>query len=260
MIRGFFLQIMFLTRVPLPVKIEFNEADFVKGIPFAPVSGVLIGILPAAAFYLLSNAGLIYPAAASAITLQVMMTGGLHLDGLADTADGFFSCREKEKILEIMKDSRIGTNGALAVIILIMIKFSILVSINTEYAVYYLVAVPVAARMTITWCAAVSSYARPGNGMGKSIVEGSGIRSVVVSTIVAFVITVAIFRFRIILLPVLVLSSAGCFALLCSLYSSRKIRGITGDVIGAVVEVTEIIIYALLLALETIPVSGGVLP
>lgn len=260
MMRMFLSQVMFLTRIPIPVTIEFNEDDLVKGVIFAPLVGVLIGLIPAVAFYFLAGAGLASLAAATAITLQAVLTGALHLDGLADTADGFFSYRKRERILEIMKDSRIGTNGVMALVIIIMMKFCILISLLPGHAVLYLVAAPAAARMTIAWSAGSSSYARSEKGMGKAIVEGTGASGMIISTIITLILVSAVFRFRLIILPLLIVISAAGFALLFSLYSSKKIGGMTGDVIGAVIELTELILLALLLSAEKIPAMKGLLP
>jgi len=259
MIRMFFAQVMFLTKIPVSSKIKFDEDDFVKGVIFAPVVGIVIGLLPAGVFFIFSDAGLVPLAAASAITIQIILTGGLHLDGLADTADGFLSYRSRERILEIMKDSRIGTNGALALAVVIILKYSILLSLSLEYAVLSLIAAPVAARMTIAWSAGLSQYARSENGMGKAIVERTGIKEIVITSLISVILISAVFKFRLVILPVLIAIVAAGFAFLFSRYSLKKIGGMTGDVIGAVIELTELIIPALFLAFETIPALRGLL-
>lgn len=254
------LQIMFLTRIPLPFTAGFSEDDFVRGVPFAPVVGAIIGLFPAAAFFILSEYKLPFPAAASALAVQIMVTGALHLDGLADTADGFFSCRERGRTLEIMKDPRIGTNGVMALITVILMKFCVLLSLSAGNAVFYLAAVPAASRMTIAWSAGLSPYARNENGMGKAVVERTGLRQIVIATFIALLTVSAVFRFRLLVLPVLIVTSAALTAFLLSRYSMKKIGGVTGDVIGAVIEVTEVVLLALLLAAETVPAMGGFLP
>ncbi len=260
MIRIFLVQVQFLTKFPVPSFFEFREDDLAKGVIFTPLIGVLLGMFPAAAYYFLSGAGLVQMAAVSAIVLQIIVTGALHLDGLADTADGFFSYRNKDRILEIMKDSRIGTNGAISLIVILMMKYSLLVSLSPGNAVICLVAAPAAARMTIAWCAGVSSYARSENGMGKIMVERTGWRAIVITTIITSAVIFALFRFSLIILPVAILLSAAGFALLFSFYSFKKIGGMTGDVIGAVIELTEVLILILFILFETIPVMRGFLP
>ncbi|PKL15771.1 MAG: adenosylcobinamide-GDP ribazoletransferase, partial [Spirochaetae bacterium HGW-Spirochaetae-5] len=192
-----------------------------------------------------------------AVVIQIIVTGALHLDGLADTADGFFSYRSRERILEIMKDSRIGTNGAISLIVIIIVKYSILVSLSAEIAILSLLAAPAAARMTIAWCAGVSIYARSEKGMGMVTVERTGWREIVITTIITSVLIFALFRFSLIILPSAVIISAAGFALLFSYYSSKKIGGITGDVIGAVIELSEVLILILFVLFETFPVLRG---
>lgn len=262
MTRMFIAQIMFLTKFPVPKSIEYSENDLVKGVILAPVVGITIAIFPASVYLGLSTAGLSLTAAVTAIVLQIILTGALHLDGLADTVDGFFSYRSRDKILEIMKDSRIGTNGVLVLVIFILMKFSILLSLRPEHAAFYLLVIPVASRMTIAWTAGLSKYARKGGGMGKAIVEKTGIKEIIISTVIALVLISAVFWFRKIILPVVIVSVAAGFAFLFSKYSSKKIGGVTGDVIGAVIELTEVILLALLLALEALPVEAvmGILP
>lgn len=256
----FLAQVMFLTKIPVPSGIGFKEDDLVKGVIFAPVVGIIIGLFPAGAFWLLSGAGLMPVAAAAAIMLQVILTGGLHLDGLADTADGFLSYRSRDRILEIMKDSRIGTNGSLVLIIIMIMKFSILLSLIPEHAVLCLIITPAIARMTIAWSAGLSVYARNDSGMAKAMVERTGAKQILIATIITLILASAVFRFRLIVLPVLLVAAAAYFAVLFSGYSLKKIGGMTGDVIGAVIELTEVILPALLLALEKIPAAGGYLP
>lgn len=260
MTRMFLAQIMFLTKIPVPKFIEFNEDDLVKGVIFAPAVGIIIGLLPASAFLAISTAGFSLVAAVTAITLQIMLTGALHLDGLADTADGFLSYRDKTKILEIMKDSRIGTNGTLVLIIVLLLKFSVLLTMRAEHAAFYLLVTPVAGRMTIAWSAGLSSYARKGKGMGKAMVEKTGRREIIISTVITLALISAVFWFKLIILPVILVAAAAVFAFLFSRYSEKKIGGMTGDVIGAVIELTELVLLVLLLVLEAIPALAGILP
>lgn len=251
---------MFLTKFPIPSLYEFREDDLAKGVIFAPIVGVLIGIIPAFTYYFISVAGHVHLAAAAAVTLGVIVTGALHLDGLADTSDGFFSYRSRERILEIMKDSRIGTNGAISLIVIFMMKYSLLASLSVENGFFSLIAAPAAARMTIAWSAGVSVYARSEDGMGKSIVEKTGWREIVIASVLTLLLISALFRFSLILLPAAIVLSAAGFALLFARYSLKKIGGMTGDVIGAVIEFTEIIVLILFILFETIPVMRDFLP
>lgn len=102
--RRLILMIQFLTTIPVPINLDVSEEDFGKGLLFAPLVGLLIGGIIAGSFLLL---GTIFPPTITAvfiIILYIVLTGGIHLDGLGDTSDGIFSNRPKERMLEIMRE------------------------------------------------------------------------------------------------------------------------------------------------------------
>jgi len=141
-----------------------------------------------------------------------------------------------------------------------MMKYSVLVSLSAENGLLSLIAASAAARMTIAWSAGLSSYARSEDGMGKTMVEKTGWRGIVITSVVTWLVISALFRFSLILLPAVIVLSSAAFASLFAYYSFKKIGGMTGDVIGAVIELTEIIILILFMFFETIPVMRGFLP
>ena len=108
MIKGFILAIQFLTRIPINIPVDFNRENLSKTTFFYPLTGMIIGGIAGLVYYLASyiNKDI---ASFLAVTTIIIVTGGLHLDGLGDTFDGFLSARDRERILDIMKDSRIGT-------------------------------------------------------------------------------------------------------------------------------------------------------
>ena len=116
--------IQFLTVIPFPKSFTGGEKELARCMPFFPVVGLLIGIIIAAFDHVM---GLIFPPLPANVMTVIAMTvisGGLHMDGLADTADGFFSARPRERVLEIMRDSRTGVMGVLAVVFVIVLKVS----------------------------------------------------------------------------------------------------------------------------------------
>ncbi|HKN02871.1 MAG TPA: adenosylcobinamide-GDP ribazoletransferase, partial [Buttiauxella sp.] len=122
--RLFFATLQFMSRIPVPVRwsegIETHQ--YVRGIVTFPFVGLVLGALAGVVFTLLQPwAGL--PLAALGYVLALaLLTGGFHLDGLADTCDGIFSARSRDRMLEIMRDSRLGTHGGLALIFVIVMK------------------------------------------------------------------------------------------------------------------------------------------
>ncbi|MBF0698450.1 adenosylcobinamide-GDP ribazoletransferase [Streptococcus danieliae] len=114
MIRSLLIYTQFFTRIPVPLTIDLSYIR--TGVPFLSLFGLLLGCLWSSLFLLLTS---VLPSSLSLVVLlffDVLLTGGFHMDALADTADGLFSSRKPERMLEIMKDSRMGTNGVLALI------------------------------------------------------------------------------------------------------------------------------------------------
>ena len=152
--KGFLLLLSFMTRLPMP-NLKYEEEKLGKSMKFFPLVGIIS--------YLSKNLTVsVLPLTVIVIILvDIVITGGLHLDGLADTFDGIFSYRSKQKMLEIMKDSRIGSNGVLALILYFLIKFVLLFSIASEYGGEYLMfavlTYPVASRL----CSVVSCASAP---------------------------------------------------------------------------------------------------
>jgi adenosylcobinamide-GDP ribazoletransferase len=241
MLKMFLMQIQFLTRIPVPVKIKFDDKKFAKSMVLSPVIGLLIGIILGGVYYIAQMTGKQLFAAVAVITAEIIITGGLHLDGLADTFDGIFSNRPKNEILKIMKDSRIGTNGTIALILIILLKAALLVSINNSRLILYLFAMPAVSRMNILWTAGTSDYAGK-DGMGKSAVEHSGVAEIIIATAIGCIIGAFCFRWA----AIVAVPAAIIFALIFCAYVKRKIGGITGDIIGAVIELTEIVVLFVL--------------
>ena len=150
----------FMTRIPIPIKVDYDPKKLGKSIKFFPFVGLIIGFILYYTSIILvkfSKNNLIN--ALIVIVIELMVVGIIHIDGLCDTFDGLFSYREKEKMLEIMKDSRIGTNGAIILVLYFIAKIlfiSEIFSINLKYLIIY----PVLARLATPINAAFSDYAR----------------------------------------------------------------------------------------------------
>jgi adenosylcobinamide-GDP ribazoletransferase len=193
------------------------------------------------------GADLYYTGIIFAIVVEIIVTGGLHFDGLADACDGLFSNRPGKEILEIMKDPRLGTSGALGIILVIMMKIAMLLSLNREHIIFVLIMMPAVSRMNILWSAGTSRYARK-KGLGKSIIDHAGYREIAAATALT-----AIPGFLFLDLNIIpAIAFPALFALLFSRYASGKIGGITGDILGAVIEISEVVFLASMLFSERI--------
>jgi adenosylcobinamide-GDP ribazoletransferase len=175
------------------------------------------------------------------VVLYILLTGGLHLDGLGDTFDGIFSNRPKEKILEIMKDSRLGTNALLALISVILIYTAFLSEIKS-LPPYTLILMAVAGRTGIVVSAATSKYARLENSYAKLFIENCGILELIICMIIHTSIFCLILGIKGLFVAIL----TSIFSFVLSKYLGRRIGGITGDVLGAICEITQCFLLLLL--------------
>jgi adenosylcobinamide-GDP ribazoletransferase len=159
------------------------------------------------------------------------------MDGLADTADGFFSARPRDKILEIMKDSRTGVMGVIAVVFVILLKFSLLISLALPYRFGIIMLMPLAGRCSLVIMMTALPYVRSEGGL--ATVFSSGKTSLNVLWVSAFLIFAGWIALQGIGLAACLISLIG--AVLFSLYCFFKIGGYTGDTLGAMCEITEIV-------------------
>ena len=152
--------IRFLTILPIPGSWGTAEADLAGSVAFFPVVGLLLGAIAAAAAWGIAQVAPPMVAAALVIVLLLSFSGCLHLDGLADTADGFLSCRRREQILEIMKDSRVGSMGLVVVTCVLLVKFAALASLPPARFWPAVLFAPLAGRAAI--CVHLACCPRPG--------------------------------------------------------------------------------------------------
>jgi len=231
--RPFFEAVNFLTIIPVPIQREGDQAgDLVHIIPWFPAVGLLLGLLMYFLYWLLQNFLAVPICAVLTLMVWEIATGGLHLDGLADTVDGVAAGGGKEGILRAMRDGRLGVFAVAAIVLVLLAKFSAISSLSTER----LVLAPVLGRWAMMVLARTSPPARA-EGIGKAFVPFRNDKGMVIST--AGVLAVAVF-----LEGFSALITVGAVALLVwgiSRFFLAKIGGITGDVFGFTCEVTEVL-------------------
>ena len=240
----FIILIQFMTRIPIPLKISYSEKKFGKSIKFFPLVGLIIGLILYFANFLIIvylknifyNKTII---AIFLIILEILIVGIIHIDGLADTFDGLFSYAKKEKMLEIMKDSRIGTNGAV-VLILYFITKTVLISEIITTNPKYLIIFPIIARLSTPVNAGLSNYARK-SGMSNAIISENGIFEAIFSLALSIILVFYIIDIK----GIVAISIAFIFIIIFMLNVRKKIDGITGDTMGACLELTSILVLFL---------------
>ncbi|MBO8433808.1 MAG: adenosylcobinamide-GDP ribazoletransferase [Tyzzerella sp.] len=234
----FIMTLRFLTRIPLPFKDDtiLSNEEFSKGIIYYPLIGLIVGLINFVVFKIFSLTGSVFVSSTLAVLSGVIVTGGFHIDGLADTCDGLYSSRNKERILDIMRDSRVGTNGAIAILFDILIKIGVISSLGFDKGIFAIILSPVAGKMA-TPLLFNSRYARTGQGLGNIYLrEKYDIRSIL--TVLSGVIIIGVFINVYAIIPVFVcLISAVLFRKHCE----KIIGGMTGDTLGAGSEIGELI-------------------
>lgn len=236
LLKRFIIMVQFFTSIPIPIKIECDEKDYGEGLVLAPFIGLILGLLICLVYKVLSFLLPINISSAFLIVVYVVLTGGLHLDGLGDTFDGLFSNRSKEKILEIMRDSRVGTNAVLALVSIILLNYALINGLEASGSlISALMLFPVAGRIGSLFGAGVSIYARKTEGLGKSFIDYCGKKEMLLGGAVAIVIFSAILGLKgLIMAPLMMIT-----ALLITKIFTKKIQGATGDILGAVCELNQ---------------------
>lgn len=233
-VKNFLQAVSFLTIIPCP-----SHGRLAKSMIFFPLVGFLIGIFAYAVFLL---AGKFFPESIACLALlivPVILSGGLHADGFADFCDGFFGGHNREDVLRIMKDSRIGAFGALGLVFLFLAKYE-LVKVGATGQSPLLTIFPLALAAGRWMQVALSfylPYAGLEGGLGASVASRVGKLELAGASV--FLILFALLS-----------GAAGLFSILWLLplavglgfYFHKKIDGLTGDLLGAASEITELLV------------------
>lgn len=234
--KSFLAAVQFLTVIPVPKAFTGDVEDLGKSVPFFPIVGLLIGILAATLAFVLVAILPPFPACAIIVIFLISVSGSLHMDGLADTADGFFSARPRERILEIMRDSRIGVMGVIAVVCAIMLKVSLLVSLPPSSRTDIIFLMPLAGRCALVVMMTALPYVRSEGGLATLFVNRRSRFHAIWAALFLIVAAGLTAEWMGLAAAIATLAVIALF----SLYCFRKIGGCTGDTLGAVCEIAEI--------------------
>ena len=237
-LRRFFVALQFLTRLPVPRDSASSESDLGKAAAFFPLVGVIVGGGAALVFVLLQRVLPVPASVLCAVVFATFMTNGFHEDGLADTFDGFGGGWTKDRVLEIMRDSRIGTYGTLALIFLILGKYNFLSSLPQTQIWRWLIVAHVAARWTTLPLCVWLPYARP-EGQGKLVAKQVGGLEIIMGTVTLFLVFLLL-PWQATLAAFLVTAFV---TLLSGSYFRARLQGISGDCLGAANQLTEVALY-----------------
>ncbi len=238
----FLLAVQFLTRLPIGSAQLYTQKRMAASVRYYPLVGGLVGAFSALVFYL---ATFLFPAPIAvlfAIAAGLLVTGAFHEDGLADTFDGIGGGVTRDRALEIMKDSRLGTYGTLALVLALALKFAALVALPLVLIPIALISAHGLSRLSSILVIATSRYVRE-EGTGKPVAGGISPAGLIIGGVTGLVIVAYWF---VSYSPVALLWAGGGLLLghcLMRLFFEPKLGGYTGDTLGAVQQVSEIGFY-----------------
>lgn len=235
--------VIFLTRLPVPWTVPDVPDRIHRCTPWFPAVGVLVGGIGALAWWL---ASLLWPpviAALAAVAATALVTGAFHEDGLADTFDGLGGSPDRENALGIMKDSRVGTYGAVALVFVLVGRVAALTALGGA-APAALVGAHALARCSslppIRWL----NYARREGGTGKPFAGGITLNGLIAALAGTALLTVVLFGNVAVVTWIAGAVGAGFIIA----WSRARLDGITGDTLGAANQIAELAVYLALLA------------
>ena len=235
--RGFFIALTFLTRIPLPEsKREVTPDEFARSMIYYPLVGLLMGLILwlAAKVFILCFPPLV--AAALIMAAGIMLSGGIHLDGFMDSMDGLLSARSPESALEIMKDSRVGAHACISLVCLLILKFSLIYAlIELQFTVILLI-MPLISRWVFQIGVICFPYARE-EGLGKNFKAQAGRAAFLLSGVLVSGASFLIADYA----GVIAFGVCTVVITLLAWAFSAILGGLTGDLYGALIEIAEVV-------------------
>lgn len=241
--RLFFTAFQFLTIIPLPFKLNYQDGDMGRSMRWFPLVGLVLGALLAGVHYL---SLLVFPEQIAAILLVAVLatvTGALHLDGLADVFDGFGARGSRERFLAVMKDSGTGAIGAAALFLGLILKYQALLHLPAGQKYGGIIIFPAVARFSQVLMTVGSRRARA-DGLGADFITTAGGKEVLLAAVTVLAAAFAL----------LGLAGAVCclvvsaFTWLSRSYFHNRLGGVTGDIIGCTSELSEIVTLLTIIA------------
>ena len=239
--KSFWIALSFLTVLPVPyISFSREENEFSASAGWFPVAGALLGLIISALFLGLIQIIPVETAVVLVLAAGFFLTRGLHLDGLADVADGLVGTTDPEKTRAAMKDSSVGVMGLAAVVLLFLLKYSVLISLQQQFLSLYLFLAPVVGRWLIVLPGSLFAPARR-EGLGDLFLEDLRWPELLKASAWLLIIAVSVIYWQPLLLEPFIWGAAAALAagLGLSIWAARRLGGLTGDVLGAVSELSE---------------------
>ncbi len=232
--------IAFLTRLPAAGHAALDAKTVARSARFFPLAGALLGGIYAGAYWVLRLAFPPFLTAVLVVVLDATLTGAMHFDGLADTADGFGGGRTPADVLRIMRDHAIGSYGAVALVLALALKIAAVAALaESNLALPALFLVPVLGRWAAVLLGATQPYARPVEDTGPHTAGAPtrymGRTELTVASVITVALALAAARWR----GATAVCAVAALSLGWGLYCRRRIGGVTGDTLGAAIEFAE---------------------
>lgn len=252
----FLLAVGFFTRIPVPSVNDFQESDLNHASKYFPLIGIIVGLVGAVVFY---GAYLFLPltiAVLMSMAATIYLTGAFHEDGLADSADGLGGGWDKDKIISIMQDSRLGTYGATALFLMLFAKFQTLSALNAILIPVALVTGHALSRLSAVWMMQSLEYVKI-SGKAKPLATQISIPNFLIANIVGLLPFFAvIFALNVSNHSHFIILKLVFFVFVPTVLSwfwwrhkiQRWLGGYTGDCLGATQQITELAFYLGVLA------------
>jgi adenosylcobinamide-GDP ribazoletransferase len=237
-LRLFLIAMQFLTRLPAPKSLDTTQEQLGRASRFFPLIGVLVGAFAALVFLSARNFLPHSPSVFCALAFAALLTNGFHEDGLADSFDGFGGGWTRERTLEIMRDSRLGTYGVLSLIFLILGKYTFLSVLPPSLAWRSLIVAHVAGRWTVLPLCLWLPYARQ-EGQGGLVAQRIGVVELLIGS-ATLLAACFLFSLR---QALACLAACALVTYLSGRYYRSRLGGITGDCLGATNQLTELAVY-----------------
>ncbi len=244
-----FTALMFITRIPVPKWVGYSEQNLNRCNRFFPLVGIVVGGFGGLVYWLSCY---IFPISVSVILSMgstILLTGAFHEDGFADVCDGFGGGWTKEKIMTIMKDSRVGAYGMIGVILLFILKYATLNAIPASLFIPSLIAGHSISRMMAVTTMYNLPYVREDeSSKSKPVTKNLHIKDLWIAIIIGL-LSLLLFRNWMVYLTVIPVLVAKFWL---DKYFKKWIGGYVGDCLGTIQQVTEVVFYLSLIALVKI--------
>ncbi len=233
---GFWIAFQFLTIIPFPFRRQPGLRELGTSLIYFPVIGFLLGGF---LFGVDLGLGLVLPselASALILGLWVLVAGTMHLDGFMDTCDGLHGDTSQRR-LEIMADTSVGSFGIVGVIILLLIKYTALLTLPIGLRMEALLLVPLLSRWTMVYAIFVFPYARKDGGLGQTFKQQATWQKLVIATLIVLAVSGGLLRWQGTILMVI----AWIIATTLGYFLRSRLGGLTGDTYGAINEIVEVV-------------------